>query len=521
MVQVGTASRLRVAVIGGGVGGLATALALGRAGHDVAVLERDEPGPDGDPDAAFAAERRGAPQSHQTHGFLARIVAVLRERFPDVLADLRAAGCTVLPAALDLGEPQPGDEDLVVLAMRRTTFEMVLRQAVRREPTVELRTGVGVAGLTSGGGSGRHAGGGRGSGAPTRFDPGPAADGGEAAPPRVDGVRLDDGTVVPADVVVAATGRRDRVVPWLAEVGADVAETVIPSGLVYLSRWYRLPAGGVTLDPKLGGDLGYVKYLGVPGDGGTLSITLAVRSSDHELRGALGDPGRFEQACRLLPGPDQFFAHGPLAGIGGVRPMGGLVNRLRRFRDAGGAPVVLGFHAVGDAHTCTNPLYGRGCSLALVQAGLLADAVAAHPDDLVARVRAYEDACRREVEPWYDLAVQTDAAGSDPAGHDGGDPGPEARALAALFAAGATDPVIGRALARLWNLLLLPVDLAADPVTAARFLEVMADPDAHPPPPRVGPTRSELLVALAGEGEGAADRRSAVESSDPEVRSHG
>ena len=492
MVEGSATSPVRVVVVGGGVGGLATALALGRAGHPVTVLERDEPAPDDDAEAAFAAERHGAPQSHQTHGFLARIVAVLRERFPDVLAELRAAGCTTLPATLHLGEPQPGDEDLVVLVMRRTTFELVLRRAVAREAGVELRAGVGVAGLTA--------------------SPGP--EGTQA--PRVDGVRLEDGTTLPADVVVAATGRRDQIVPWLAAVGADVPETIIPSGLVYLSRWYRMPPGaGVVLEPKLGGDLGYVKYLGVPGDGGTLSITLAVRAADRELRRALGDAERFEQACRLLPGPDQFFSHGPLTALGGLRPMGGLVNRLRRFRADDGSPRALGFHAVGDAHTCTNPLYGRGCSLALVQATLLADAVAAHPGDPVARATADEDACRRQVEPWFDLAVQTDAAGSDPSGHDAdAPPSPEARAMAALFVAGETDPVIGRALARLWNLLALPSDLAADPVAAGRMLEVMSDPDAYPPPPRHGPTRAELLAALTTV---PAD----VPHSDPEALTHG
>ena len=461
-------------VVGGGVGGLATALALGRAGHRVTLLERDPLPALAGPEEAFAAERRGAPQAHQTHGFLARIVAVLGERFPDVLDDLRRAGCTVLPPALDLGEPQPGDEDLAVLAMRRTTFEWVLRRAVLAEPGVEVRTAAGVAGLTAG----------------ARPDGGP---------PQVDGVQLDDGTHLHADIVVAATGRRGPVGSWLADVGVGLDETVRESGLVYLSRWYRLPEGAVlALDPKLGGDLGYVKYLGVPGDGGTLSITLAVRSDDAELRAALADPDGFEVACRALPGPDQFFAVGPLVPVGGVRPMGGLINRLRRFVDAGGGPTVLGLHAVGDAHTCTNPLYGRGCSLALVQAVLLADAAAAHHGDPAGRSAAYEAACARQVEPWFDLAVQTDELGADPTGFRGGDApaSPQAKAMAALFAAGATDPVIGRALARLWNLLALPADLAADPEVVARMAAVLADPDAYPPPPRVGPTRSELLAVL-------------------------
>ncbi|HET6949221.1 MAG TPA: FAD-dependent oxidoreductase [Acidimicrobiales bacterium] len=474
----------QVVVVGGGVGGLAAALALGRAGHPVTVLERDPLPVLAGPHEAFATERRGAPQSHQTHGFLARIVAVLTERFPDVLADLRAAGCVALPGGLALGEPQPGDEDLVVLAMRRTTFEWVLRRAVLAEPGVDVRTGAGVTGLT--------------------------AERPPVGPPRVDGVVLDDGTTFAADVVIAATGRRGPVRAWLAGVGVEVDETIRESGLMYLTRWYRLPAGpAATLDPRLGGDLGYVKYLGVPGDGGTLSITLAIRSADASLRTALSDPDRFEQACRALPGPDQFFAGGPLRPLGTVRPMGGLLNRLRRFLDAAGRPAVLGFHAVGDAHTCTNPLYGRGCSLALVQATLLADAMAGHPGDALGRALAYEAASAREIEPWYHLAVQTDGAGTDPDGDPGEDDpdgdgtataqSPQARAMAALVTAGTTDPVIGRALSRLWNLLARPDELAADPVVAGRMAAVLADPDAYPPPPRVGPTRRELLDLLAAE----------------------
>ena len=140
------AGRERVVVAGGGVGGLAAALALGRAGHRVTVLERDPLPVHAGPEEAFAAERPGAPQAHQTHGFLARVVAVLNERFPDVLADLRAAGCTVLPPAMELGEPRPGDEDLAVLITRRTTFEWVLRRAALAEPGVEVRTGAWAAG---------------------------------------------------------------------------------------------------------------------------------------------------------------------------------------------------------------------------------------------------------------------------------------------------------------------------------------------------------------------------------------
>ncbi len=466
--------RSRVVVIGAGVGGLTAALALGRAGHRVTVLERDPLPADADPERAFASERRGAPQVHQTHGFLARIVVELRKHLPDVLDALIAAGGHTMSTTANLGDPQPGDNELAVLIVRRTTFEWVLRRAALAEPGVSFRTGVTVSGLTA-------------SGTP-------------GAVPTVTGVTTATGEVFAADVVVAAMGRRSAVPDWLAEHGVAVEETIHPSGLMYLSRWYRLaPGAEADLDPKLGGDLGFVKYLGVPGDADTLSITLAIRPDDHELRAALTDPEGFEAACRLLPGPDQFFRAGPLEPMGEVRPMGGLLNRRRGFTDGHGEPTVLGFHVVGDAHTCTNPLYGRGCSLAVVQAFAVADALAAFPTDAGARSREFEAETVREVLPSYEFAVQMDRMGADPAGIGRGGDGPDAQstAMTAVYVAGATDPVIGRGLAKLWNLLATFEELMADPEFMGRVMEVMADPDAYPVPPREGPTRDELVAALA------------------------
>ncbi len=141
-------------VIGAGVAGLGSALALSRAGHPVTLIERDATPLPADPDAAFEWDRRGAPQVRHSHALLARLRNLLRDRYPDVLADLLDAGATelrftdTLPEEILDREPRPGDEDLVALACRRTTFEWVLRRTVLAAEGVRLLDGVTVDGFT-------------------------------------------------------------------------------------------------------------------------------------------------------------------------------------------------------------------------------------------------------------------------------------------------------------------------------------------------------------------------------------
>ena len=78
----------------------------------------------------------------------------------------------------NLGPAQPGDEDLRVIIVRRTTLEWVLRSAALAQDHVEVRTDQVVTGLLAG----------------------PAADDGT---PVIRGVRLQDGTD-------GARGRRAR-----------------------------------------------------------------------------------------------------------------------------------------------------------------------------------------------------------------------------------------------------------------------------------------------------------------------
>lgn len=491
----------RIVVIGAGVGGLGTALCAARTGHSVTVVERDDTPLPADPHGAFEWDRRGAPQVRHSHAFLARLRNLLRDRHPDVLAALLAAGATEMrftemaPEGMDI-TPEPGDEDLVGIAVRRTTFEWVLRRLASAEGDVELVHGTAAEALR------------------TVRDPlGPGT-------PRVIGVELADGSTVDADVVVAAGGRRNDVPALLAPHGITVAETTDDTGIVYLSRFFRL-VDGAELPPRsgvIGGDLGYLKYGVFPGDNRTFSITFAVGTHDSELRKALLDDDTFITAASLIV-PTAPYVDGRSEPITGVEVMGGLINRSRRFLDDDGRPVVLGLHAVGDAHTATNPLYGRGCSLAMVQAQLLADLLdepltdhdpdsahegvaAAH----VARAIAYEAAVESEITPWYRAAVtqdrfarQAEGTAPDDAGPDGTvDPSDFVRELLrdGLLPAMRTDPVVLRAFLRTFNLLNPPDSLMNDPDLIGRVMTAYQDRDNRPPEPEMGPDRAGFFTAI-------------------------
>jgi 2-polyprenyl-6-methoxyphenol hydroxylase-like FAD-dependent oxidoreductase len=476
MLEGSVSDGLDVVVVGAGIGGLGSALALARGGHRVTVVERDDtPMPD-DVEGAFEWDRRGAPQVRHPHVFLGLARTILRDRFPDVLEALAALGVEApvmrsgpLAAAFDEETLAvlAADDDLRMLPVRRTTFEWVMRRTVLAEPGVRLVVGRGVLGVVVRPVDGRA--------------------------PVVTAVRLDDGSTVPADLVVATTGRRGDVPAWLAEHGVEVEETSSDSGVVYFSRFYRS-----AVDERFGfrGGFGAGLIAGVIGaDAGTFSITAVVDKGDKELRAHLGDSARFDATMRLLPELAD-VAGVDAAPIHPVHCMTGLVNRTRTFTAPDGSPLVAGLVACGDAHTCTNPAYGRGQSLALRQAVLLAEALEVADGNVLEAARAYEAACRELVVPWYHFSVLTDQLRQAAIGSSGlrdGSVGPSMFDPSLLFGAG--DPQTIRTAMRVFNLL--------DPPEAMIGLlpELQAAAAARPLRPAGRsvrrPTREELLGVVA------------------------
>jgi flavin-dependent dehydrogenase len=438
----------RALVLGASIAGLAAALALAERGAEVVLVEADA---DDDPPSAEEAflngSRRRVPQSRHSHAFLARLRNRLVSAYPDLYAQLLAEGAIELrlldhpPPSLGPVAPEPGDEQLVTIGCRRTTFEWVLRRYVTARPGVTLIRGATADRLLA------HSG----------------------RPPRVWGARVENGRgrrTIAADWVVDATGRGSRAADWLKGIGAQApSERRSPSAILYYTRFYRRredrefpPAGR---EPTMA-DFGWIKYAIFPADNGAFSITFGAHLSMPRMK-VLSHAAAFETMARALPGVAPFVdpeLAEPLPVLGrDVLAMGGLENCRRRFVDPRGRPLAAAFFAVGDAAYHTNPLYGRGSAQAFMHAQLLGEALDAAAGEPFAAARLLDETAREEIEPFYRASVAADDVASRKVG------AAPSSALQRLYdsffdegvmPATRVDPVVFRAFVRMMNMIDTP-----------------------------------------------------------------
>lgn len=453
-------------VIGCGISGLAAARVLSDRGADVTIVERDAEPPAATATQAFTEwQRRGAPQVRHSHAFLGRLRKLLRERYPDLLEDLLQAGASELrmldrpPLTLPELTPEPGDEDLVALGCRRTTFEWVVRNSILSRPGVRLVPGAAVTELLAT----------------------------SEAPPTVGGLRYEvDGRVaaLQGDLVVDASGRSSKAVDWLEAIGARrPIEKVESSGVVYYTRFYRFLPG--TDEPPrsnhpAAADFNWIKYAVFPADDRTFSITFAVPLAIPQLK-VISKVEAFDEMVRSIPGLAPWAAPDRAEPIGDparpVQSMGGLINRLRRFV-VDGRPVARRFFVLGDAAYCTNPLYGRGCAQAFLHADLFGQAIDQHAGDYEAMAVSLDEKAEAEIEPFYRASVLADREAVLKA--QGRKPRRLTSRLRQTFfdrgVAPATrcDPVVFRAFLRMLNMLETPDTAFGDFRVLLRSLWVMA-----------------------------------------------
>ena len=311
----------------------------------------------------------------------------------------------MLPPGLRGTQVLPEDDAFTLLACRRTTFEWSLRRHILE---------AGIAGVPR-----------------RRRGDGPAADAGRTAErhrrasARAGRPRGD-----------AAGGPRDRRFgAALAAAGlahgarrARAAQrSTAPCGIFYSSRFYS-GRDGVT-PPETRGPIAADLRLpqgtrSSPATARIFSLTLAASPDDAPLRAvtrAEAFTAVCDGCCRRFRVDRSDRSRRP---VSDVHTLAGLRN-TRRLVVEDGEPVALGIAAIGDALIHTNPIVGRGCSLAFVER-LPAGRRAARARERRARLRAR---ARRRRDPG-DRAVVRRPARAGRRRHRGGRaPAPRRRSV--------------------------------------------------------------------------------------------
>ncbi len=323
-------------IMGGSIAGLCAAAALARNFDRVTVLERDpEPGP---------TPRRGTPQANHVHALLARGQAIMDELFPGAFEALARDGAVRDDVGTSMRWFQYGgwkvnaSIGVDVWYQSRPQLEHRIRQSLARNPRVELRFGVAIEQ--------------------------PIHEGG-----RVTGVRLRDGALLEADLVVDATGRGSRSATWLEQWGyGAVAEQKVRVGLAYVSGVF---------EPKRSSDSSSSRPvlvyqhapmnnkrsgLSFPIEAGRKMVTLMGYHGDH----APTEIGAFREWAKTLLRPDladelaEFELVGALHKFTYPELRRRCYGKLRRLPDR--------YLILGDAMCSVDPTFGQGMTVVAVQA---------------------------------------------------------------------------------------------------------------------------------------------------------
>ncbi|WP_305787927.1 FAD-dependent oxidoreductase [Symbioplanes lichenis] len=428
---------MRIVIVGAGPVGLFAAIALGRRGHRVDVVERD-PGP-----GAGRRERRGVPQFGHPHWFRRPVADAFAEEMPDVDAALARAGAHHVRSR--------ERDEIAGIRCRRSTLERVLRQVAAGEKTLTLRHGTAVRVLHHGG--------------------------------RATGVQLRDG-VAEADLVINAAGASGR----YADEFRAPAERV-DSGMSYLSRHYRIRPGAGS--GPINSPLGFFQFFdGFAAavflqDGDTIGVVVIRPTADERLA-ALRSPRVFDAAARAIPGLDRWTSPACSRPLTSVLSGGTMRSLYRGQLDDQGAVGLPGLLHLGDAVCVTNPISGRGVATGLLQARQLVgslDGVRGIGDATL----AFDAWCVRNIRPWYDDHVAWDA---DLLGQWTGDTGglPAGPLTSGrIFLAAFADRDLKKVVSDYSEMRILPTALAA---VEPRAREILTS--GWQPPRYEGPTRDEL-----------------------------
>ncbi|MBF6072418.1 FAD-dependent monooxygenase [Nocardia farcinica] len=366
-----------VVVAGGGMAGLLVAAAASRFADRVVIVEKDpvpdRPGP-----------RRGVPQGRQVHALLGAGQDAMERLLPGIVDDFEAAGARMVDSPADLavfgsqgwaGRVRSGTRTVM---MRRPHLEHVVRGRVLALPNVEVHTSS-VVGLTA-----------------------------SEDRSRITGVRLLDGGVVEADLVVDATGRVSRSPEWLQEFGYEAPEEKeMRSHIGYATVEARLPEGalpdgvaGVLSHPHPGNCRGAAV---VPADNGVYLIAgLGMMAQDPPK-----DVDGFLAHLDAAPSPIVGEIARKAEFTGPIVPYRIKGSRRRMWEELTRMPE--GYLVIGDAVMAFNPLYGQGMSVAAC-AALALERTLDEDRTLTSAGRRAQRAMTDVIDTVFAMAISTDGA---------------------------------------------------------------------------------------------------------------
>lgn len=462
-------------VLGASMAGLLAASALAPLSRRVTLVERDLLPREGG--AAGSVPRRGVPQGSHLHVLLPGGLYAIERLLPGTIEALTSARAILLDDGADHRMNVGGGRVRLDLLGRswlfvgatRPLIERVVRDRLLALDNVRICGGRRVEGLAADG-SGRE----------------------------VSGVRLapvgeDRGAeTLSADVVVDATGRGSRVARWLEQIGyAAPSEERMQVDVRYTTRLFRRNGTGP------GGSLGVI-VAPLPGaprsgssvavEGGRWLVTLGGLAGER----APSDVDGFRAYAGSLWSRDLYDL------IADAEPLGDAVtgaypaNVRHRFDRLARFPERL--IVIGDALCSTNPIYGRGISIAALEAEMLAAVLARYGARRAGR--AFFRASRAVVDAAWTFVTGTDLL----------QPAIEGRRslrwrmmtayTARVLQAAHRSPVVGKAFADSFGMLASPSSLLR-PAIAVRALLT-----------RRGAQRGGVQGKEAGAGRPAAGSRS-------------
>lgn len=368
-------TRRTAVVVGASMAGLSAAAVLSSRFDEIVIVERDLlPG--------VPAVRRGVPQGRHAHALLAGGSGRLEGWFPGLTDELVADGARHVDIGHDVLWHQGGLRHRFPSGVRapvasRELIEHHVRRRTLALPNVTLRTGVGGAGVTV------------------------SADGGT-----VTGLSLDDGTTLPSDLVVDASGRAARSLRWLSALGFEQPPTsIVHVDVAYATRMVRRDPShdswwtvAMVISGPPAGRLGVV----IPVGDDRWMVTLCGVHGDHP---PLDGPG-FLDFARSLPSPE--LADVLEAGEALTEVTSHRIPSSQRRHPERMERVPAGLVLVGDSLCSFNPTYGQGMSTAALQAEALGRALD-NVRTLDERfVRAYYRQAGKAIAPAWQLTTGAD-----------------------------------------------------------------------------------------------------------------